>query len=374
MKKIPSSHRILVVDDEELIRKSIQGLLHDYGYEVATARSGPECLQIMSAQHFDLVILDIFMPEMSEIEVLQRIKEMYKDTEVIMITGYVDKEKAIATFRLGVYDFIEKPFESKEILNTISNCLNQLELKKEIGKKGQELRKSEEALLESEKKFRLLSSYLLKAQERERRRISTELHNEMGQDLTLLKLKLRSIERRLRVDQKEIKQDCKDTLRYIDQVIKNVRRLSLDLSPSILGDLGLSAAIRYLIDDLTKHYNIKISVDIEDINNLFSRDAQIMVYRVIQESFTNIVKHSQATCVSVVIKKQSGSVSFLVEDDGKGFNVKKVMAGNSAKKGLGLAAMDERARMVGGSLYIWSQRDKGTKVVLTAPVDKKGTQ
>jgi diguanylate cyclase (GGDEF)-like protein len=138
------SYRILIVDDEEKVRKSLSGLLQDYGYEVLTVGSGSECLQIMSAKHFDLVILDIVMPEIRGIEVLQKIKEKYKDTEVILITGYADKEKAIATFRLGAYDFIEKPFESKEILNTVAHCLTELDLTKEIERKGRELRESEE--------------------------------------------------------------------------------------------------------------------------------------------------------------------------------------------------------------------------------------
>lgn len=137
-------HRILVVDDEEKVRKSLSGLLEDHGYEVMTAVSGPECLQMMSAHHFDLVILDIVMPEMSGIEVLQKIKERYKDTEVIIITAYADKEKAIATFRLNAYDFIEKPFESKDILNTIAHCLTQLELRKEIEERNRQLAMAEE--------------------------------------------------------------------------------------------------------------------------------------------------------------------------------------------------------------------------------------
>jgi PAS domain S-box-containing protein len=144
---MPSLHKILVVDDEEKIRMSLSGLLRDYDYEVATASSGSECLQILSSQPSDLVILDIVMPGMDGIEVLQRIKEEYKDTEVIIITGYADKEKAIATFRLGVYDFIEKPFESKEILNTISHCLNQLNLEREVAEKTKELTIEKERLL-----------------------------------------------------------------------------------------------------------------------------------------------------------------------------------------------------------------------------------
>lgn len=146
--------RILVVDDEEKIRKSLSELLQDQGYDVIIAGSGSECLQIISSQHLDLVLLDIVMPEMSGIEVLQKIKEKYKNIEVIMITGYADKEKAIATFRLGAYDFIEKPFESGEILNTIANCLDKLELRREIERKNRELR-------ESGDRYRLLAENLV---------------------------------------------------------------------------------------------------------------------------------------------------------------------------------------------------------------------
>jgi two-component system sensor histidine kinase UhpB len=144
MENSPSLHRILVVDDEEIITKSLSRLLQYYGYHVVTANNGLECLQILSAQHFDLVILDIIMPGMSGIDVLQKIKEKHKDAEVIMITGYADKEKAISAFRLNAYDLIEKPYGAEEILNTIAHCLKQMELKREIGEKSRELKESEE--------------------------------------------------------------------------------------------------------------------------------------------------------------------------------------------------------------------------------------
>ncbi len=141
---MPSPHRLLICDDEEMIRESLGGLLQDHGYEATTASCGSEGLKIMADQDFDLVILDIIMPDMDGIEVLARIKEKHKETEVIMITGYADKDRAVATFRLHAYDFIEKPFESKAILNTIKHCLSQLDLKKDLENKTNKLKESEE--------------------------------------------------------------------------------------------------------------------------------------------------------------------------------------------------------------------------------------
>ena len=137
-------HRIILCDDEERIRNSLSGLLQDHGYEVVSVPNGSECLKTLAREGFDLVILDIIMPDMDGIEVLARIKEKYKDTEVIMITGYPDKEKAIATFRLAAYDFIEKPFESKEILNVVAHCLRQHDLRREVEDKTRELAEAEE--------------------------------------------------------------------------------------------------------------------------------------------------------------------------------------------------------------------------------------
>jgi PAS domain S-box-containing protein len=233
-------------------------------------------------------------------------------------------------------------------------------------------KRMEKALQESEKKLRLLSSHLLTAQERERRRISIELHDELGQALLALKLQLRAIEKKLEEDQVTLRDDCESTLTYIDHTIENVRRLSRDLSPSILEDLGLSAALQWLIEGFVKHYDIDISMDMTEIDNLFFQEGQIIIYRIFQEALTNIVKHAHATHIYVVINKQDGNVCFSVEDDGKGFDVEQIFTRHAPEKGLGLATMDERIRMLGGFLDIKSQKGRGTKIIFILPIVGRG--
>lgn len=229
-------------------------------------------------------------------------------------------------------------------------------------------RRAEEALWESEQRLRFLTTQLLTAQERERKRISMELHDELGQSLAVLKLQVRAIERRLGDEQPDLKADCRELLDYLDGVIDNVRRLSRDLSPAILEDLGLQSALKYLINGVSKHYKVSHSFEVEDLDQLFTFDAQIIIYRIFQECLTNISKHADASEVAIAISKKDDLVSIVLEDNGTGFDPAQVSARRLAGRGLGLAALNERARMLGGTLEIWSQPGAGTKVTCVIPV------
>ena len=250
-----------------------------------------------------------------------------------------------------------------------------IETKDEIGKlatafnnMAESLKNREKALKESEVRLRLLSSQLLDAQEKERKRVSGELHDELGQALALLKHRIRSVQRKLPSDQAALSQECENTSRYIDQIIENVRRLSRDLRPSMLEDLGLSAALGWLIKNFQKQYAIQTSVEMDNIDGLFAQQDQTNIYRIFQEALTNIGKHAQADHVRFEVNKEDTSALFLISDDGKGFDVNEVVAGVLADKGMGLAAMQERARMLEAHLDINSQAQKGTTLMLRIPI------
>jgi PAS domain S-box-containing protein len=228
-----------------------------------------------------------------------------------------------------------------------------------------ERKRSEDALRESEKNLRYLSSQLLTSQETERKRIAVELHDGLGQALMVAKMRLRVIDRGMPAG--ESKKECADLLAYLDEVIENVRRLSHDLMPSVLEDLGLQTALRHLLDDFASYTGVQLSVDLDDIQALFSQEKQLIIYRIFQESLNNITKHAHATLVAVAMKREPGGVSFRLEDNGEGFDVQKVLASDSSKRGLGLTALEERVRMMGGSLEMWSQIGIGTRISFLIP-------
>jgi PAS domain S-box-containing protein len=235
-----------------------------------------------------------------------------------------------------------------------------------------ERKRAEEALKQSEDRLRSLSSELMKAQENERLRISKELHDELGQSLALLKHKMRSIQKKLPEKASHLHHDCEEVNRCVDQIIDNIRRLSRDLSPSILEDLGLSSALRFLAENFREQYSIPISFEIDDMDGFFTQESQRNLYRISQEALTNIGKHAEARNVAFVAKKKGEGISLLIGDDGKGFNERKIKGKLTSHRGLGLTLMEERAHMLGASLDIKSRAGRGTRVLLTIPIENRG--
>lgn len=227
-------------------------------------------------------------------------------------------------------------------------------------------------LRESEKQLRYLTYKIMTAQEEERCRISRELHDEVGQGLTAIKLFLISINKELSSD---LQHDCQTMLDFLDEFINNVRRLCRDLRPTLLEIMGLSEALRHLLKESAEKFNFGGTAQIDAIDHLCDRGVQINIYRIIQEALTNIGKYSQATKVVLSVKAKLDLLHIKIEDNGTGFDLKEVVARKAAQSGcMGLVSMKERARMSGGNLRIWSREGKGTKVSVTLPLTGKGRQ
>jgi signal transduction histidine kinase len=227
----------------------------------------------------------------------------------------------------------------------------------------------ESALMRSAKRLRALMTEIFSAQETERRRLSSELHDELGQSLTALKLQLRSIANKLRKDQPGLRQDCAHMLEYINEVVENVRRLSHDLSPSLLENLGLAAGLRHLLNSFQKFYQIEENLEeLEEIETLLTPQVQIHLYRIFQELLTNIEKHAQATKVTVNVTRRGNTLIISVADNGRGFPPDAALEFSYENPGIGLSAINERLLMLGGQLEIASQENGGSRIQITIPL------
>lgn len=219
-----------------------------------------------------------------------------------------------------------------------------------------------DALREREARIAELSGHLLRVQEEERRRISRELHDETGQGLMVIRLYLGMLEASIRTRTAQLK--INETLAVVDRTIEGLRRMLARLSPVVLQELGLIAAIRKEAKDLTKNTGIKARVDVgEDIGRL-GAETETAIYRVVQEALHNVAKHSQAKSVWVQMTQEDSSVRLLVEDDGIGFAPKT----HSRGKSFGLAGMRERVSTLGGTIRVRSSKGRGTRIEISVPL------
>jgi len=206
---------------------------------------------------------------------------------------------------------------------------------------------------------------LVTAQEAERRRIARELHDQMGQRLTVMSLGLKRVGA-IDATHPELKELIERLQRLSETLSRDVHHLALELRPTALDDLGLSVAVANYADDLGHRYGIDVDVHCEEGPRL-PPAAETTVYRIVQEALTNVAKHAKARHVSVILEPREDSLRVIVEDDGVGFEADRLLTFAPLEKRLGLAGMIERAALVGGNLQIESRPGHGTTLYLRVP-------
>jgi len=255
--------------------------------------------------------------------------------------------------------------------SNLAKAKNELEIR--VAERTSELRHANQSLQASEIRLRNLSLQILTAQEMERREISRELHDEFGQALAFLKQRLWRAQNKLKAEEADVADEIKESLQNVSEVIENVRRISQNLSPHILEYAGLSVALQKLINDFSKHYNINVRAELTNVDHAIPKESHVVIYRIFQEALNNIAKHASASHLSAIMKNGDKGISFLIEDNGKGFDVNHTILGNAFGRGLGLAILDERVKMLGGRLDLWSKEGKGTRIFFSIPVNRTTT-
>ena len=211
-----------------------------------------------------------------------------------------------------------------------------------------------------------LSRQLLQVQEEDRRAIARDLHDEIGQSLTAIKLNVERAQRTSDRDAKaRIMQDC---AQITERVLGQVRDLSLDLHPSILDDLGLAYALKWYADRQAERAGLKVEVTADPSLPRLSPDIEIACFRIAQEALTNVVRHAQARHADITLKRGTAAVELCIQDDGIGFVVDKTFSPTNGGVSIGLTSMQERAKLLGGTVTIVSVPHRGTKVIATVPL------
>lgn len=228
-----------------------------------------------------------------------------------------------------------------------------------------ERKQAEALLLRSRARLESLTHRLLGVQEAERRRMARELHDELGQQLTAIKLNLEATRRAVR--DSPAAAVISESLALINQGIGSVRALALDLRPSLLDDLGLLPAIEWYLRRQAQRAGIEFELDAPSGFPRLSSDVETTCYRVIQEALTNAMRHAQAGRLVVRARAASEEVEFTVEDDGLGFDPTEALERGHDGESFGLHSMQERAALVGGRLDIVSAHGRGTVLRLIIP-------
>ncbi len=209
-----------------------------------------------------------------------------------------------------------------------------------------------------------MSSQVLSAHEGERRRIARELHDDTAQSLTSILVRLRLLERS--VDDPAIRQNVEELRELTASALDSVRRMALDLRPSALDDLGLSAALNSYAEKFSQRWPIQVRFSTRGIRRRLPLETELVLYRVAQEALSNVAKHSSARSAEVSLSRKSGIVTLKIHDDGRGFDTDDISPEDG--RGLGLFGMKERVALVGGSLEIESAPHAGTSIVARVPV------
>jgi len=386
--------KILLIEDNPGDARLVQEVLKEAGgqFTISVAEKLGAGLTFLLSQEVDIVLLDLGLPDSRGLETLTKVRTHFPSLPVVIMTGSGDEALGVQAVHMGAQDYLVKgevesgllrrallyAIERKKTDEALQRAKDELEervsertaelakanalLEKDIA----ERKRTEEQLKESERKLRYLSTELMTAQEKERKRIAGELHDSIAASLSAIKLGIENILSQM--EQDERCQRLRDVISRVQQVNEETRRIMSDLRPSMLDDLGIVPAINWFCREFQKIYSsvsIQKKIDVEE--NEVPDFLRTPIFRICQEALNNVAKHSKATLVNLSLQKSDKRIELSIEDNGKGFNSEENSGAEHSRKGLGLVSMKERAEFSGGFFNIESTRGKGTVICVWWP-------
>jgi signal transduction histidine kinase len=350
--------RVLLIEDDEDDYTLVRDLLADsphVNYDIQWVSSYDQALKAMGTEAHDVCLLDYRLGERDGIDLLyDTLGERYC-VPIIFVTGQGDYEVDMKAMKAGAADFLEK--------EKITGPLLERSIRYAI-----EQRQILENLRESEGQCRLLSSQLLAAQENERRNIAREIHDSIGQILAAIKFGAEdALDKLRRGNSAYAVTKLENVISMLRNASDEARRIQMDLRPSILDDLGILVTINWVCREFQKVYSaIEIEKQIGIEEDAVPQSLKVTLYRIIQEAFNNIAKHSKGDRIVLSLERNPNGIALTIRDNGQGFDSEE--ARKRYRKGMGLSSMKERTDLSGGTFSIQSEIGKGTTLSFTWPL------
>jgi signal transduction histidine kinase len=354
---VKSEIRILLLEDSqtdaELVLHALRQGALVFSLERVETRSA--FLRELEQSPPDLILSDFSLPLFDGYTALAIAQERCPDIPFIFVTGTLGEEVAIETLKKGATDYVLK-HRLGRLVPSVHRALREA--------KGRAERKhAEEQLRQSHEQLRALSVYLQYVREEERTRIAREVHDELGQALTGLKLELTWLISRLPPHPKPLHEKVRSMAERIDGTIHAVRRLATELRPGLLDTAGLLAAIEWQAHEFQAQTGIQCRVKARVRETLWDQDLNTAFFRIFQETLTNIIRHAKASKVEVRLTETASHVVLQVRDNGRGISEEEI----HNTKSIGLLGMRERAALLGGEVQVRGEPGKSTTVTVRIP-------
>lgn len=346
------------LDDAELLRIALEST--GYMLHYRRMESAAEVRSALAEESWDAVISDYNLPSLDAYEVLHLLQASGHDIPLIIVSGFIGEEGAVALMKAGAHDYV-----MKDNLARLAPAIER-EIKEAAGR--EQRRQADREAQESRRQLQELSAFLQQVREDERTRIARELHDELGQALTALRIDLNWLDARLPQREQKVGDKLSAMLGLVDKTVDAIRRISEDLRPGMLDDLGLAAAIEHHAAKFAEQTGVTCEVSISHEHYVLDDRIATALFRVLQESLTNVARHAQARRAAVLLEQDGGTMRLVVTDDGCGLP----QLPSAAKKTYGLLGMHERVKLLGGKLDISSAPGRGTRIDVRVPIESQG--
>ncbi len=362
MNKLPN---ILIVDDTPENLVYLKYVITKLNVNLIQALSGVEALGKVKGMEIALAIIDVQMPLMNGYDLALKMNEARSGDKVPVIfltANHVNESEEFRGYSSGAVDYIFKPVSSHILLSKIAVFLDLFEQKQTIVRNAELLKATADELKSSLTQLQQLSQYIEQVRENERIAISRELHDDLGQALTAVKIDLGIIKQKISGNEEVVSKINKVTT-LVGDTIKTVQRLTSELRPDIIDDLGLEAAIEWYTSEFAQRTGIEISLAMDAGIHILPRES-LTIFRILQESLTNIARHSKATMVGIKLCKDADFTNLRISDNGIGITEEQ----RNSKRAFGLISMKERAASLGGTFEISSENGNGTAIKILIPL------